>query len=487
MEIAQQTGTIARDSFAPGTRRAGLADDNVLEPMTEIAIGDPSPAQSSEGLGNDAELGRVSLGGHVQQEFRAMRAWAMLIDGTDLPLFESIAIDDPVLFSPLSVVFRLRENGQTPVVTFVGDELAALCEPDSSPDRNTQLGSNPLIRLLFAKCGVAIALREPHDFRISWINRSGAQRVARGFVLPFSIAGHQVDCLLATIAPPDDADPTRNEVEMTLQNNDVLLLDQELDPATGPDFGAPQPVTPFILVSLPDSEVGAWPNKQREPSPPALAPASDPTGSKVNSGEVLATRLREARDLAEAAKASESRTHGTLYNAIGAAHDLAVAAADAPEELARMLEAANIQVQPRSPMTAIVKLVFSSSYDKTRLTEYSAALAYARRHGLASGELGPLLRSAEGGLKGVVNEERRLRKADSGKDRPQQSGPGTTLARRLRALPVLPLSELPNEGDEFILVLARRTPQGQVESIGAVPSDLPMLKRAARLLLASQT
>ena len=54
-------------------------------------------------------------------------------------------------------------------------------------------------------------------------------------------------------------------------------------------------------------------------------------------------------------------------------------------------------------------LVFGSGYDKTRLTEYAAALSHAHRLELERGALAGYLADADGGLKGVVNAERRLR------------------------------------------------------------------------------
>ena len=38
-----------------------------------------------------------------------------------------------------------------------------------------------------------------------------------------------------------------------------------------------------------------------------------------------------------------------------------------------------MKAQARAPMTPIVKLVFGADYDKTRLTEFAAALSYAER------------------------------------------------------------------------------------------------------------
>ena len=56
-----------------------------------------------------------------------------------------------------------------------------------------------------------------------------------------------------------------------------------------------------------------------------------------------------------------------------------VAAQRDPDDYAELLEESGVKAQARAPMTPIVKLVFGIDYDKTRLTEFAAALSYAQR------------------------------------------------------------------------------------------------------------
>lgn len=134
-------------------------------------------------------------------------------------------------------------------------------------------------------------------------------------------------------------------------------------------------------------------------------------------------------------------------------------------------------------MTPVVKLVFGAEYDKTRLTEFAAALDQAHRVGIAQGSLGAFLSAAPGGLKGVVNEERRWRKQASGKSLEPREAPRETLARKLRKLESMALAELAGEGQEFALLVARRLPSGEVVVIGEVPDDVALLERAAKKLI----
>src|SRR3546814_7340867 len=84
----------------------------------------------------------------------------------------------------------------------------------------------------------------------------------------------------------------------------------------------------------------------------------------------LADWLALARDSAEQARTSEARSHAALYRAIGLSYDFALVTIARPDEYAELLENSGLKVQARAPMTAVVKLVFGSSYDKTRITEY---------------------------------------------------------------------------------------------------------------------
>ncbi len=174
-----------------------------------------------------------------------------------------------------------------------------------------------------------------------------------------------------------------------------------------------------------------------------------------------------------------------LYAAVGRAYDVAIAADDSPEDFAELVEDNGLTVQARAPMTPIVKLVFGIDYDKTRLTEYAAVLAHAHRARLERGQLADYLQSADGGLKGVVVAERRLRRADSGK---QVDPVGTMRAKLVAKLRALDggdfLDDLPMEGEEFALVMVRRMPTGEMVVVGEVPHDVPLLERAARKLVA---
>lgn len=229
-------------------------------------------------------------------------------------------------------------------------------------------------------------------------------------------------------------------------------------------------------VALPESgadEMAFAAPEPLEPDTPELDPAE----------MGLDDWLAAARDMAAVASGSEDRTRRALYEAIGRAYDFSLAAAEAPADFQRLLAEASLAMQDRAPMTPVVKLVFGAGYDRTRLTEYAAALSHAHRLRLPLGTLGAFLGEHEGGLKGVVRAERRLRKEEAGKVAEPAGTPGRTIARKLRALPARDFAAIDPAGCEFALVMIRRSGTGEVALLGEVPADGALVERAARRLI----
>ena len=274
----------------------------------------------------------------------------------------------------------------------------------------------------------------------------------------------------AELSPGELPTPAFAPLELSIPaDEDVLELatdDESKDEPTG-----------LVTDDLGYSSLAALP----ETAETEFAPE---TGAVDTDGMELADWLASARELAEAARGSEDRTRHALYAAIGRAYDFSLAAHDAPEDFAELVTDSGLTVQDRAPMTPVVKLVFGAEYDKTRLTEFATALSHAQRIGLAQGALFDFLRSAPGGLKGVVTEERRLKREDSGHSAaPVRDTPREALARKLRNLDHFALDSVSAQGSEFTLLVARRLPSGEVVLLGEVGDDVPLLERAARKLL----
>ena len=207
------------------------------------------------------------------------------------------------------------------------------------------------------------------------------------------------------------------------------------------------------------------------------------TGCADEEPESLYDCLAAARELAQTARSNEDRGRKALYQAVSRAYDFSLEAAASPEDFGELLVENGLTTQERAPMTPIVKLVFGADYDKTRLTEYATVLGFAHRSGVARGTLGRLLTEAEGGLKAIVQAERRARKGE-GEVPETVAGIRSALAKKLRKLEPVGFDGLANEGPEFALVMVRRLPSGEPVVVGEVPDDVALVEKAARRLLA---
>jgi hypothetical protein len=208
-------------------------------------------------------------------------------------------------------------------------------------------------------------------------------------------------------------------------------------------------------------------------------PLSDPESDEP-SGEIaleadagLADRLWAARETADAVKAADGRSRSALYRALSYAFDFALAAEREPEDYAELLEESGMKAQARAPMTPIVKLVFGVDYDKARLTEFAAALSYARRQDVGQGEFLKFIEGQAGGLKALVAAERQAKRPE-----PKPDTKAEAAKARLRAAAPIAL-ETVSADSEFALVLARRRSDGGVEPV-AVVDDQAMVEKAIK-------
>lgn len=290
----------------------------------------------------------------------------------------------------------------------------------------------------------------------------------------------------------DDSDDEPFDLSAFVAAGDPLVEDHASDdePLDLTSFADSEEQMPVAADEPVFDVTASEPEPYAEPAAPVQQPASvrapivldlpdDADGEPLGLYDCLAV----ARELAQAARSSEDRSRVALYDAVGRAYDVSLAALEEPEEFAELIADNGLTVQDRAPMTPVVKLVFGADYDKTRLTEYAAVLSYAHRSGIARGSLADHLRQAEGGLKGVVQAERRLRREETGKPVEPVDGPRDSIARKLRAMEPRGFGDIAPDGQEFALVMIRRLETGEIVVLGEVPDDVALVERAARRLL----
>ncbi len=459
-----------------------------------------------------------------RMQVRAYNHWAGLLDNRSFPAIDDLSPADLPDFAPYSVLLDFTGGIENPAIRYLGDMLAQECGADGPIASLADVPARSLLSRITDHYMQILANQAPIGFEAEFINQRDRTILYRGILLPYSSDDETIDFIYGVINWKELADQATTD-ELLLQIDNALEMKGQIearrtDPLTewadGPadigDHNDDDHVLDLADLAEPynaddeDEEVSAPPldlrtisgvRNQRSPldldglAAAALTPRdAETTGQDFSPATVdddadlgLADWLASARELAEAARGSEDRTRHTLYAAIGKAYDFSLAATEAPDEFAELVSDSGLTVQDRAPMTPVVKLVFGADYDKTRLTEYASALSHAQRLGLGRGALAGYLAMAPGGLKGVVAEERRIKREAAGKPAEPRDTPRESLARKLRLLDHAPLDTVSADGAEFAVLVVRRLPTGQVVLLGEITDDIPLLEKAARKLL----
>jgi hypothetical protein len=394
---------------------------------------------------------------------RAYNYWVSLLGGRPYPSIQDVdphTIED---FGPHSVLLDFSRDQEDPEIAFLGRALRIECALDSTIRQISEVPSRSLLSRLTDHYLQIIANRAPIGFEAEFVGQRGFNTLYRGILMPLSSDGSRIDFIYGVI-------------------NWKELADSETASEIAGEVGRAIAVSPQPAAAL-NADCPVWadgPNAdyvEAAPAPPAPPEAPDEAPDEATlslwPGDGLADRLSAARDGAEQACEGDRRGRGALYRAIGLAWDFALAAEDAAQDYEELLADAGIKAQARAPMTPIVKLVFGAHYDKTRLTEFAAALSWASRQDVASGALAEAIEGHEGGLKGVVAAERAARRPAAKPDRWDE------IRAALHSAPPLARVEIDVPGgDEFVLLVARREAGGL--AILAPVADRRLTEQAIR-------
>jgi hypothetical protein len=376
---------------------------------------------------------------------RAYNYWVSLLDGRDYPSIEDLEPGDLSDFAPHSVLLDFTAGRDNPATPYIGAAIREECGIADEVQAIADVPSRSLLSRLTDHYMQIIANRAPVGFEAEFVNQRGENLCYRGILMPFSSDGETIDFIYGVI-------------------NWKML---------GETAGESR-----ALGELLDTVAEEEPLELIHPVPAEAYAASGEAADEVPEIELdesagIADRLWAARESAEALKAADARSREALYRALGRAYDFAVSSKDHPDEYAELLEDSGVKAQPRSPMTAIVKLIFGIEYDKARITEYAAALSFAEREQVELGGFTAFIEAQAGGLKGLVAAERAARRPEARADTKTEKA-----RERLRAARPLPLDQIRSDG-EFALVLTRRTIEGTHEPV-AVVDDPAILERAIR-------
>ena len=444
--------------------------DGFREYPTEFDL--PQATEADQPYDVSAAIGTDERRMHV----RAYNHWVSLLGGRDFPSIDDLEPGDVEDFASYSVLLDFTCGRDDPAIPYVGTAIRDECGLDDDMRTISDVPSRSLLSRLTDHYMQIIANRAPVGFEAEFDNPAGETICYRGILMPFSSDGDAIDFIYGVInwkhvdaaadaaAPSDEVSPQSPAIDAPIISDEPLELTVPVAQAIEPEV-ADDPVAELDDQSAALPRVPfAWEVEPDEDAVPQIA---------LDADAGLADRLWAARETAETVKAGEGRTRAALYQALSLAYDFAVAADKSPEDYAELLEESGVKAQVRAPMTPIVKLVFGIDYDKARLTEFAAALSFARRQDVALGGFQQFIEKQPGGLKALVAAERAARRPDARADTK-----GEAARAQLRAAPALSLEDVP-ASDEFALVLTRRRADGQHEPVAFV-DDEALIERAIR-------
>ena len=405
---------------------------------------------------------------------RAYNYWVSLLGGRPYPSIEDLKPEKIGDFGPHSVLLDFTQSPDDPVIAYLGSALRDECALDPDVTRISQVPSRSLLSRLTDHYLQIIANRAPIGFEAEFLSDKGVNTLYRGILMPLSTDGEQIDFIYGVINWKELADSAASVALAGEVDRAIAAAPAQADLpawADGPN------------AELPDPRDEAEPAQaERDPLTLSLWPEGgdeeiddEPEALPEDAG--LADRLDVARTCAEHARGADQRSRAALYRALGFAYDFALATEAYPDDYAEILGDAGLKAQARAPMTPIVKLVFGAGYDKTRLTEFAAALSWARRQSLAFGGLAAVLEQYEGGLKGIVIAERAARRPAEKPDRGAAKRRTLSEARPLAFIPGASVSGYAPEG-EFLVLVARCEADGRLAIVAPALSDEKLIASA---------
>jgi hypothetical protein len=402
-----------------------------------------------EPIGAPSEPPALDIGiDERRMHVRAYNYWVSLLEGRDFPSIEDLDPASITDFAPNSVLLDFTAGRDNPATAYIGTAIRAECDVGDEIRHIDHVPSRSLLSRLTDHYLQIIANRAPIGFEAEFLNQRGHAICYRGILMPFSSDGDTIDFIYGVINWKDIGDtPARSQIV--------------------------QPALPVAAETDESAEV--VPETSSDPIEDTLwdDEAEIAADAYLEEDAGLADRLWAAREYAEVCKQADGRSRAALYRALALAYDFAVASHRVPDEYAEILEDAGVKAQDRAPMTPVVKLIFGADYDKTRLTEFAAALSHAERCQVGFGNFLEFIEQAGGGLKGLVAAERKARRPDRAVEDKVEAGRSA-----LRRAASVALGDLPTN-QEFALVITRRNTEG-VHEVVALVSDEAMLERALR-------
>lgn len=476
---------------------------------------------------------------------RAYNYWASLLAGREFPSVADLNANDIATFRDSSILLDFTLSSEKPVLRYIGKGLrdeSGLSTTEITPE---DVPGRSLLSRLTAHYLEIIANRAPIGFEAEFVNTHGRLTLYRGILLPLSDDGEAINFIYGVISwkeeasgavvadaysaleksasksiqtvddifelsqtaasasaaqtPSQSADTTESAtkeealdlVDPADADADALELTELEDGGTALDLVDEAPAEPDDVLALEtpvaaDDDLADNDGLSDDILDLGIAPPLEPVPALAQIDEDavtrLADRLSSAREAAEQIKTADSRTRSALYDALAEALAFHEEAAADPVSYAVLLDDAGLKMQDRAPFTPTVKMIFGVDYDKTRLTEYAAALSYAHREGVAPGDFRDYLDRFSGGLKGIVAAERQARATAQGNQRVDRAAQVRVALAQSDVLATLGLANVPLSEDGYVLLVGRRNASGGIDVVAAAPPHKQTLDTVLRQL-----
>lgn len=453
-----------------------LADDlaNDLNSPEYISYDEPADISYDEPEDVMMDAPPVIQGDERRLQVRAYNYWTEQLGDNNYPSIEELDPEDNEDFAPYGVLLDFTSGIENPSIAYVGDKLRTECALSDEVTYLDQVPARSLLSRITDHYLQIIANCAPIGFEAEFVNESGINIMYRGILLPYSSDDDTIDFIYGLINWKEGvAREMSDELQLEVSN---ALLDTSaqdgLAPIDADQIWAEAPKSGLIEASSNKDEL--LDSKDMNISDDATIDSiaeHEPTAN-----DSLADWLHAARNSADNAKHADARSRETLYQAISRAYDFALVAEENTDDYQMILEDSGIKAQERAPMTPIVKLIFGSNYDKTRITEIASAMSFAKRSQVTMGAMSKMLSDYDGGLKAMVKAERLAKKIDKGE---QDIAIPVDPRDALREAPARSIDEFSSD-DEFIVLMARRDENGELCLVGHVQADAAFHEKALR-------
>jgi hypothetical protein len=340
----------------------------------------------------------------------------------------------------------LSHDLEDPLVRYLGQKLSAECGKNVTGKKLSDVPPDSLLARVAYHYRQVLDNKKPSEFEAEHADADNQMTLYRGIMLPFTVDGKNIDYIVGAVT-------SRTLEAATAATPAAAASDPvESDPTQSQDARG--------LLTLVEAEVS-------------------PNGPHPRSLDSLNRSLQECQALVRRIDAAESRSHKALYAALERVYAFHFQAEPDPEAFEQLLADAGLKLQERAPFIPVVKLVFGTDYEKTRLSEYAAALSYAKRCGQKPINFRNFIESQQGGLKGCVRAERAARRA-ARNDRPDPTEQAKDLLRTVESRGLI--TDLEGGADDFVLILGRRSvsQSGVIDVVRILDENASVVDAAVR-------